>query len=359
MSSPDRFTESSAVRLPAADGIRALACLWVLVVHNVAIIFPATFAGLTGCGKIGVWLFFVLSAYLLTYKLRNSGITSATLTAYIEGRFWRIIPAFGVAVLVYKFVGTAGINTWGDVCSALLFRKGYAHLWTIPVEFKFYFLLPLFVRLFERIYRGYGMFGCVVAGLVSIALHQCLFPFWKLPDNSIDTRWYISAFLIGVISAFIPRNDSALKATWLGISVLIAVAVMMPFVRQMILGLDPTRYLMNKYLVLSPLWAVFIVTQVEGNGAIGQFLCSRLMVRIGRWSYSIYLFHWFFAIKAHELAPNRIWALAVSILLSLMCGCLMYCAIEIPAKLCRGRVFRRIAELLSLSRKVPISGGHE
>lgn len=50
--------------LPAAEGIRGVACLLVLVAHAVTMFFPRSVPYLSGSGKIGVWPFFVLSAYL-------------------------------------------------------------------------------------------------------------------------------------------------------------------------------------------------------------------------------------------------------------------------------------------------------
>ena len=72
--------------LPAAAGIRGFACLWVMVIHNFGFfVFPP--GSVDGCGKIGVWLFFVLSAYLLTYKLVASGTSMPVLAAYAWGDF--------------------------------------------------------------------------------------------------------------------------------------------------------------------------------------------------------------------------------------------------------------------------------
>ena len=125
-----------------ADGIRGLACVIVLALHTIVISFPDTFPYVVGCPKIGVWLFFVLSSFLLTYQLEKRGFNWRSLADYGVGRFLRIIPAFAVVVVLYRIFGTAGINTWNDVWLALTFQHGYVHLWTIPVEFKAYALIP-------------------------------------------------------------------------------------------------------------------------------------------------------------------------------------------------------------------------
>lgn len=53
-----------SMRFEGADGIRGLACLIVLCTHAVAMFFNSTYMALAGMGKVGVWLFFVLSAFL-------------------------------------------------------------------------------------------------------------------------------------------------------------------------------------------------------------------------------------------------------------------------------------------------------
>ena len=58
------------MRNPALDGLRGVAVLLVLLAHssNVGLrLHPAL--DLSGCGRMGVFLFFVLSAYLLTGQL--------------------------------------------------------------------------------------------------------------------------------------------------------------------------------------------------------------------------------------------------------------------------------------------------
>ena len=65
-------------RFEGADGIRGVACLIVICIHAIAIFFPSTRDLMAGAGKIGVWLFFVLSAFLLTSKFMRSGFERKT-----------------------------------------------------------------------------------------------------------------------------------------------------------------------------------------------------------------------------------------------------------------------------------------
>jgi peptidoglycan/LPS O-acetylase OafA/YrhL len=81
---------------PELDGIRGVACLIVLVLHCVGFsgIFPSIFGdgGMVGIPKVGVWLFFVLSAFLLTLKHLDGPFSIEALTDYSVSRFLRIVP---------------------------------------------------------------------------------------------------------------------------------------------------------------------------------------------------------------------------------------------------------------------------
>lgn len=57
----------------------------VLMVHALNHFYPSTFLWTRGAGKYGVWLFFVLSAFLLTLRLQQRGFTRPNLTDYALG----------------------------------------------------------------------------------------------------------------------------------------------------------------------------------------------------------------------------------------------------------------------------------
>lgn len=82
---------------------------------------------LAGSGKIGCWLFFVLSAFLLAKKFKATGFGSSQLINYGVSRFLRIIPLYLLALIMYKFLGTAGISSWMNVADALFLKEGFAH----------------------------------------------------------------------------------------------------------------------------------------------------------------------------------------------------------------------------------------
>ena len=326
--------------LPAADGIRALACLLVLFVHNTAIVFPRTDRYLIGCGKIGVWLFFVLSAYLLTQQFIARGFSRRELAGYAMSRFLRIYPAYAAAVIAYSWVGTLGINEKSDLIAALTLQSGVGHLWTIPVEFKFYLVLPLLSFAAVLASRRFGSSGVVLLSLLLIILHQLFFPYFQLPGNSISTAWHLSCFQFGICAAFISKSVSARTSNILGYSVLATILLSTPLARSLIFGIPPAPYLLNKYLWFGFLWVIFIVAIVNLREptALANILKSGPLRVIGRWSFSIYLCHWYFAIKASERYPENPWAMIASLLLAIGFGALMFYAIERPLLLLKKRI---------------------
>src|SRR5690242_13493204 len=76
----------------ALDGLRAVACLIVLVLHgyhfSLAPEYPTSswLFTLAGVAKVGVWLFFALSAFLLSTQLIDG---STSLRDFITGRVLR------------------------------------------------------------------------------------------------------------------------------------------------------------------------------------------------------------------------------------------------------------------------------
>lgn len=329
-----------------ADGIRGLACLVVLFVHSINGVFVGARPYLPGTGKVGVWLFFVLSAFLLTNHLFLRGTSVRSLADYILARCLRIVPLFVIAVIFYFFAGTTAITTWADVGNALALTKGYAHLWTVPVELKFYVLLfPLAVPTIS-IYRRFGPVWSATFVVACGIASSVLFPFTGTTENSPELRWYIPCFLIGMLCAvaYPSIKDKAARMPSVGISLLVVLAIiaMTDYFRSMYYPDAPHYWLGNKFVPLGMLWAVFMVVNLDDAGPMGRLLSSRAMTNIGRWSYPIYLFHWYFVTKAAEIRPNNVLSVVLSIILAIAVGAVAHRTIERPIMNTRGMLGRFI-----------------
>ena len=179
---------------------------------------------------------------------------------------------------------------------ALTFGKGYGHLWKIPAEFKFYLILPFIAYAIIAMYRKFGFWAAGGGCLAIMAFQQVLWPYWLMPENSIDTRWYLSSFTIGSFCSVVHHQFRGKlteeMADILGLAVIALVALSFPYPRYILLGMPIDKWLMDKFLLFSPLWAIFILVLADGKGYLGGVLRTVALRKLGEWSFSIYLIHY-------------------------------------------------------------------
>jgi peptidoglycan/LPS O-acetylase OafA/YrhL len=160
-------------RLPALDGVRAIAVTLVMAAH----------VGVGSVGGLGVTIFFVLSGFLITWLLIKEYDAAGTvsLRAFYLRRALRILPAY------YVFLALSLAMDWraGDGRSvraalpAVFYYLNYynalhghptssiAHAWSLAVEEQFYLLWPaVFVLLAARGQRALA--GGLVAALAAV-----------------------------------------------------------------------------------------------------------------------------------------------------------------------------------------------
>ncbi|WP_282410313.1 acyltransferase [Pseudomonas sp. PS02303] len=332
-------------RFEGADGIRGLACLIVLFIHALALFFPGSLSAIIGTGKSGVWLFFVLSAFLLTSKFVKSGFSMYENFSYCASRFLRIIPLFSVVVIFYYWQGMLGINTAQDLQNALLLRQGFVHLWTIPVEFKFYAFLPFMAFFLIQSQKRHGDFAALLVALGMIAAQQYLWPYWESEEVSVSPRWYLSCFTIGCYVAvtidFYRRLISPRAATVIGLSVISLMVLSTPIMRNIVFGMPFDKWLMNKFLYVSFLWGVFIAALVDGKGIVGRFFKTTVMKKLGAWSFSIYLAHWQFYVVLGAAHTNSYLWMTIGMACSIGFGAILHYSIEAPIEKFRHSIQKR------------------
>lgn len=340
------------VRYEGADGIRGLACLIVLCTHIPGFFIPELAKYFSGTGKFGVWLFFVLSAFLLTSKFLQIGFSASEIMKYALGRFLRIIPLFLLVLLLYLSSGVL-IHSYDDLVDAALFQKGYGHLWTIPVEFKFYAALPVFAFLFSVAQKRGGNIGSFMLLIMISISHQAMWPFWRMEANSIDAHWYIPCFLIGSYAAvsmgLFRKFATPAKATVVSVLVLISLLVLSPGGRNMLFGMPFDGWLQNKFLILGPIWGVFLVFLADGKGLVGSVLKSRPFTLMGAWSYSIYLIHWL-VYSTFSIGNQGSWPwVAASFVCAITSGAILYYLVESPIERYRHSLLRPVSTKAAMS----------
>ena len=198
--------------LPFLDGVRATAALMVLASHfsNEGLLSFGGW-GFSGIGKPGVYLFFFLSAFLLTRIMVEKGraaLTAPALGDYATRRVLRIYPLFlvylGLALITsiathFLFGAVNGVPLNMPPATFLrhvLLLEGKGVLWSIVVEFKYYALLPFVAAAFGlAARRGTGML--LLALLGALVLVELTWRRWVPAGDELSLGYYLPIFLGG------------------------------------------------------------------------------------------------------------------------------------------------------------------
>jgi peptidoglycan/LPS O-acetylase OafA/YrhL len=174
--------------IPAIEGLRGIAVLWVMFFHYVVVrdghfddpaiaaiaaVHPLNVIARNG--YLGVDLFFLISGFLLTlpwFMRASRGAPPPAIRDFYARRFWRIAPAYYVQLLVLFGIVLPllkGITYWRSdlyvIAANVIAHLGFVHnttpltssslnmngaLWTLAVEAQYYALVPLAALAFLR-----------------------------------------------------------------------------------------------------------------------------------------------------------------------------------------------------------------
>lgn len=326
---------------PALDGFRGLAVLFVVWSHATDLDIPKnTIFNLEGTGRYGVYLFFVLSAFLLSRQILTCStekLKSVRYWAnYLLRRFLRIYPAFSLALVLYvlfhnwhpdKFP-----STWPVAWDVITLQKKASVFWTIAVEFKYYLLLPVTVLLFRSVLgstRNTIILFCILCLGLSI-----LFP----PEYGIRLWSYIPIFLCGTFTAVLSisikagryKRLSETKLNRMGLFGLFFVLFMFPAVwRKWDPGSDLDEFHLW-YLPFGIAWSMVMLSGVNGRGIIRSIACFRPLRLLGRISFSMYLIHMLILGWINVLTESLFYRLVIYISAIVLISTISWYSIEKP-----------------------------
>ena len=283
----------------ALHGLRGVAVLYVFLSHiGIGRYYLVPFVHYDHIGKIGVVIFFSLSAFLLTGRLtdefeaRSSKLKTAC--TYFVHRFFRIYPLFVIVLVVHVLMGHFD---WYVLLQHLLLQSGYVELWAIPVEFKFYFLIPLIALFSVRFGKAKAIIGLLAGSLCAV-----IYSFYDpnvVFNNDIQLYQKLEPFLLGAVLALAMRLKDGrgeslpiFSAKWIGTAAVISLAVSTYLFKHR--GHDAIGELLNPVtmLIISVGTAGLIVAALQ-EGFLSRTLGSPMLVFFGEISFSMYLLHGF------------------------------------------------------------------
>ncbi len=209
VSAPVALTNNKAShRIEGLDGLRGLAALVVVGGHLTAGLIALT----------GVYLFFILSSFLLTSQFlrwqRSDFLSWRHWAYYLQRRMLRIVPLFSLVAIIScitTMLAISQLNGEGlpltvpgsQLFKVLTFRAGPNVLWTVPVEFKFYLLLPVVALMLVVLLRKHFI---LCATSLFLAVVGCL-SFISPVSHTLQVWPYLSFFLTGSLVAVIHHQS--------------------------------------------------------------------------------------------------------------------------------------------------------
>lgn len=289
MHKADLTTTKRLAYAPGLDGLRAVACLAVIIYH-------LGWFHMTG-GFLGVTVFFTLSGYLITSLLLDE--FDATQTLDLRG-FWRrrihrIIPLFWTVSVICGLIGLAtGSGLGRHTFDAMLASFGFAinwlmtrnpdfagvlgANWSVAVEEQFYLAWPLILWLLLRTIRNRRLIASFITTAVAVLiLHR-----WSVAAVGSSMRVWVGtdtqadALLIGCAVALGFRCRSKL------VSLAAGVVLLCLFFTAVEGRLDTFRLLMPTAAIATALLLPYLQDH-------GGFLAWGPLAAVGRRSYGLYL----------------------------------------------------------------------
>ncbi len=301
------------------DGLRGPAISLVLLVH----------LGLLGIGWIGVQLFFVLSGYLITKNLLIiENYKSKWYWPYLKKRIVRIVPLYYLFLFISLcFFFDFSSNFWDKVkflislptftFNYLTFFSDYnsftgiGHLWSLCVEWQFYIIWPLLITRFKSRKNQILFLIILICPLLRFSLFELLpsssQPI-KLSIININLISQLDSFACGALVANIVSLNlfdkikiKILLGSLFSLFVIYNIVNFYPFNLSGLQYMQITSFgfewlLKNNYgfvwgySVLNISFGIIILGILKFPELFKPLNC-RILIYLGKYSYSIYLFH--------------------------------------------------------------------
>lgn len=359
---------------PGLDGMRAIAVIAIIIFH----LNPKWLPG----GFLGVDTFFIISGYLITTLLikEYEQKQSINLVHFWYKRIKRLLPpVLFMMLMVIQYIiffdrellfqvkkdmyaALFYVSNWWYIYDGLdyfqsLEPRPLKHLWSLAIEEQFYLLFPfLLLMLFKLLKKKANIFIVFfVVSLISMAIMWALFN----PGESIsriyfgtDTRLHtllLGAMLALVWPAYKLKDHPPKYMVWfidiIGlIGGIFLIRSFFVFTEHSAVVFQGGLYILGLFTLL------FIMASVHPSTLIAKVLSLPLLTWIGRYSYSLYLWHYpvIVLIQSHFIKGQIPWYVHfISLVITLIMAVISYQFIEQPF---RKRGLKALIDMKSVRR---------
>ncbi len=319
--------------VPALDGLRGLAIIFVMLAHTQA-------RPLHAAGTVGVTMFFTLSGFLITALLLQDidDHGRVRLGRFFARRARRLAPAlllFLGAMAIIGLVSASPVVPNGrDILGAVFYVGNYTgamagrdtailHTWSLAVEEQFYLAWPFLLMLLVGFRRG----RWIVPVLVALVLYAVVgrFLLWDggtgLLRVNYGTDMRVDGLLVGSLLAIHLRRRGTGRM-WSGTAVVALLALA-------VLSLASITWELLVVAAVVPLVTALVLRQTVAGGA--AWLGAGPLALLGRRSYGLYLWHYpIFALASAAPAGQRLLAWGIALLLTTAIVHLSWRCVEEP-----------------------------
>lgn len=315
------------------QGLRGVALLLVIAIH----------AELLPGGRVGLDIYFVISGFVITDVIRREHLSTGRFRfgRFYLRRFKRLTPALAVMTAVtmvlsfcllspldlQQLSARIGLGTMLLAANFVLARESggnyhigpggaypLQHTWSLSVEEQYYLVFPALLLLgyvLSQRGRRIPWMTVLLGTAAAISFWLAMVGPWALGPLAPFAKYLVGfggpfarvwEFLVGALLALatasrgIRSSKQSHIAAWLGVA-LIAWSVWL---------LKDGNPLLNLRWTLLPVGGTLLIIAagIHHTTWVNRALALPAMVKIGDWSYSIYLWHWPVMAFAFYLFPQ-------------------------------------------------------
>ena len=344
-SNKDSWLQNPKIYRPEIDGLRGLAILAVILNHFNDTLIPG--------GYLGVDIFFVISGYVITSSLfyRNDKSLVNFLLNFYSRRIKRIFPALIIFCLICSFLACffiqdlrmnlrTGMTSIFGISNLYLIKWStdyfasstklniFSQTWSLGVEEQFYLIYPFLFWFLSPKKKNVKKFTNLTLIMIILSIISFItFKYYLITNQSLAYYLMPSRFweiAIGCLTFFYqgPIKNIFRNNNYLG-KILISLITLIIF-----LPISINIYSTFSIVILSSL----LISILEKEDFSFKLLTAKSILKLGKLSYSLYLWHWGIIVISKWTIGIHWWSIPFQVLIIYFVSLVSYKYIELPFK---------------------------